>query len=344
MTHLLRARLEELLCAFPAVGVAVVGDFALDAYWVADMTRSELSRETPRFPLPIVQESYSPGAAGNVAANVAALGVRRVFAISILGDDWRGRILREELAQRGVEVGTLLTAPGRVTCAYIKPIRRGYNSEQEDARLDFDNYTPLAAETEDRLLATVADSLRYVGAVAVCDQMAQGVLTPRVREGLIRLAREHPHIFFCADSRYRIGLFSDMMLKPNELEAARAHRPDRQPQTLTRAELEAIGLELARQARRPVYITIGADGALLFADDRCEHLPAPRAQPPIDTVGAGDTFLSALCAGLAAGASPAEAGALANLATAVTIKKLNTTGTASPTELRAKYEEVQREW
>jgi rfaE bifunctional protein kinase chain/domain len=344
MTHLSRARLEELLRAFPALGVAVVGDFALDAYWVADMTRSELSRETPRFPLPIVQEAYSPGAAGNVAANVAALGVRRVFAISVLGDDWRGRILREELAQRGVDVSTLLTAPGRVTCAYIKPIRRGYNSEQEDARLDFDNYAPLTAETEDRLLATVADSLPHVRTVAVCDQMAQGILTPRVREGLIRLAREHPETFFCADSRYRIGLFRDMVLKPNELEAARARRPDRPPQAMERTELEAIGLELARQARRPVYITIGADGALLFDGDRVAHLPAPRAQPPIDTVGAGDTFLAALCAGLAAGASPAEAGALANLATAVTIKKLNTTGTASPAELRAKYEEVQGTW
>jgi rfaE bifunctional protein kinase chain/domain len=340
MMSLSRARLEGLLRAFPELGVAVVGDFALDAYWTADMTRSELSRETPRFPLPIVEERYSPGAAGNVAANVAALGVGRVFAISVLGDDWRGRILREELARRGVEVSTLLTAPDRVTCAYIKPIRRGYESEQEDARLDFDNYRPLAAEAEERLLAAVAACLPQVKAVAVCDQMAQGVLTPRVREGLIALAEEHPEVVFCADSRYRIGLFRAMVLKPNELEAARARRPNRSPHEISREELQAIGMELARQARRPVYITVGADGALLFHDDRLQHLPAPRAQPPIDTVGAGDTFLAALCASLAAGARPEEAGALANLATAVTIKKLHTTGTASPAELRAKYEEA----
>lgn len=340
MTHLSRARLEGLLHAFPGLGVAVVGDFALDAYWTADMTRSELSRETPRFPLPIIEERYSPGAAGNVAANVAALGVGRVFAVSVLGDDWRGRILREELARRGVDTSTLLTAPDRVTCAYIKPIRRGYESEQEDARLDFDNYASLAPEAEDRLLAVVKECLPHVKAVAVCDQMAQGVLTPRVREGLVRLAEEHPEVIFCADSRYRIGLFREMVLKPNELEASRARRPDRPPHEVSRAELQVVGMELARQARRPVYITVGADGALLFHEGRSQHLPAPRAQPPIDTVGAGDTFLAALCAGLAAGASPEEAGALANLATAVTIKKLNTTGTASPDELRAKYEEV----
>ena len=50
--------------------IGVIGDFCLDVYWHADMTRSELSRETPHFPLPIVQERLSPGGAGNVVANL----------------------------------------------------------------------------------------------------------------------------------------------------------------------------------------------------------------------------------------------------------------------------------
>ena len=41
--------------------IGVIGDFCLDVYWHADMTKSELSRETPHFPLPIVQERLSPG-------------------------------------------------------------------------------------------------------------------------------------------------------------------------------------------------------------------------------------------------------------------------------------------
>ena len=35
--------------------IGVIGDSCLDVYWHADMTKSELSRETPHFPLPIVQ-------------------------------------------------------------------------------------------------------------------------------------------------------------------------------------------------------------------------------------------------------------------------------------------------
>ena len=53
--------------------IGVIGDFCLDVYWHADMTKSELSRETPHFPLPIVQERLSPGGAGNVVANLLAL-------------------------------------------------------------------------------------------------------------------------------------------------------------------------------------------------------------------------------------------------------------------------------
>ena len=34
------------------------GDGCLDVYWHADMTRSELSRETPHHNLPVVQEVF----------------------------------------------------------------------------------------------------------------------------------------------------------------------------------------------------------------------------------------------------------------------------------------------
>jgi sugar/nucleoside kinase (ribokinase family) len=60
--------------------------------------------------------------------------------------------------------------------------------------------------------------------------------------------------------------------------------------------------------------------------------------PPVDTVGAGDTFLSALTLALAAGASAVEAAALGHLAAAVTIRKLGITGAASPTEILEAYE------
>ena len=63
------------------VKIAVIGDFCIDIYWYADMTKSELSRETPHFPLPVQKEVMSPGAAGNVANNIAALKIEKLYAL-----------------------------------------------------------------------------------------------------------------------------------------------------------------------------------------------------------------------------------------------------------------------
>ena len=72
------------------VRIGVLGDAALDVHWYADMKKSELSRETPHYPLPVVREEFSPGAAGNLAANVAALLPGRLDFCGVIGGDWRG--------------------------------------------------------------------------------------------------------------------------------------------------------------------------------------------------------------------------------------------------------------
>ena len=74
--------------------IGVIGDFCLDVYWHADMTKSELSRETPHFPLPVVRERMSPGGAGNVAMNLLALAPKAVHVIGVFGEDWRGHALQ----------------------------------------------------------------------------------------------------------------------------------------------------------------------------------------------------------------------------------------------------------
>lgn len=70
---LTREELKRRLEAVDGAKICLIGDFCLDIYWHADMRLSELSRETPHYPLPIVEERFSPGGAGNVACNIAAL-------------------------------------------------------------------------------------------------------------------------------------------------------------------------------------------------------------------------------------------------------------------------------
>jgi len=337
-----KERLREILRRCTALRLGVVGDLALDVYWYADMARSILSRETPRFPRPVVREAYAPGAGANVAHNLKALGVDQVTVFSVLGDDWRGVVLRQELARCGVVVQHLVISPTRSTTAYVKPILMGYDSQQEDARLDFENAEPLSPALEDALIRAVRQHLPGLDALLVADQLdVNGAITGCVREELNELAARYPGKPCVADSRRRIGLFRHMALKPNSMEALAAVYPDCAPQSVSRQELARIGQALSQRSGRPVFITLGEHGALVCAESQQRHLPAAPVRPPLDPVGAGDAFVAALAAALAADATPWEAGALANLAAAVTVEKLNQTSTASPDEILARYDLVQ---
>lgn len=337
-----RDRLKAILDACAPLRVGVIGDLGLDAYWYADMTQAQLSREAPLYGRPVVRETYTPGGAANVAWNLAALGVEAVYALGVLGADWRGDLLRRKLMEAGVHVEPVRVQEDWVTPLFGKVVLMAYGLQQEDARIDFVNTRPLATAAEDDLLARLTALLPQLHALVIADYQLVGVVTERVRAALNELAQHDPRVIFVADSREHIGCFASMVLKPNEIEAARLLFPDRHPDSVTLDDLAAMGARLQDQAGRPVYITLGAQGCLLF--EGAAHpvlLPAVPLPPPVDPVGAGDTFLAAIAACLAAGASPQEAGAIATLAAAVTVRKLRVTGTASPAEVLALYDALQ---
>ncbi|TFH16069.1 MAG: carbohydrate kinase, partial [Lentisphaerales bacterium] len=80
------------LCArFDSLRIGVLGDYCVDAYWLLDETAVELSLETGRPTHAVCAQQYSLGGAGNVAHNLAALGVGAVRAFGVVGDDVFGR-------------------------------------------------------------------------------------------------------------------------------------------------------------------------------------------------------------------------------------------------------------
>ena len=56
----------------------------------------------------------------------------------------------------------------------------------------------------------------------------------------------------------------------------------------------------ARSRRQTIIVTLGPDGAMAATPDTMFSVPALQVQP-VDTVGAGDTFVGYLAAGLDAG-------------------------------------------
>lgn len=318
-------KLSALFGPFGTLRAGVLGDFCLDVYWKADMRESVLSRETPHHPLPVVEERMSPGGAGNAAVCLAALEPSSVCAFGVTGPDWRGAALHGLLRTAGVQVSCLSKTAGVVTAAYIKPLRCGISDlVYEDPRIDFENRTPLPESEEERLLRALEAASRTLDVLLVLDQLQQGCVTPRVRERISALAGEGLRVV--VDSRDRIGLFRHAVLKPNHLEAERA--------TGERDALKAA-LSLSEQSQGPVVVTLGAKGCVIAEKGRILSIPGKRVPPPIDAVGAGDAFMSAFSLALAAGAGLQDAAALGNAASAVIIRKIGTTGTATREEIEA---------
>ena len=336
--YLTADRTAEILDRMDGARVALIGDLCLDLYWKADMRLSELSRETPHHPLPVVSERWSPGGAGNAACNLAALRPGRLTLLGVVGEDWRGGLLIGALEAAGIDCGRVVKSGQVVTNAYIKPLRAGISDVvYEDPRIDFENRAPLPAAIEGRLIEALDAAEKDFDVLLVSDQLEYGCVTGAVRRRVCEMGRAGKRVI--VDSRSRIGLYRDVIVKPNEVEASRAYGDGSavaDPAAMARLAMAASG-----RTGRVAVVTGGPLGCFVADGGKVARVPAPPTNGPIDTVGAGDTFLAALGAALAAGSDLREGAALANLASAVTIRKVGTTGTASRAEVLARAREAQ---
>ena len=331
-TPLEAGNLDDLLTRIADTRIAVLGDYCLDIYWFIDPSRSERSLETGLMTQPVREQRYTLGGAGNVVGNLAAIGCRRISVFGVVGNDPWGREMRRLLDAAGVDTQHLMTQDEEwATLAYDKP----HVDKQECPRLDFGNFNRLHAATARDLLERLGAMLGQVDLVIVNQQVLQGIHSPELRDGLVRLVADHPATTFIADSRHYTEAYSGCILKINDHEAARLTGVERAPDELVLRD-EALGAAEALHRRRgmPLFITRGDRGLLVAADGELTEIPGLQMIGQVDTVGAGDSVLAGVGAGLAAGAEAVPAGLLGNLAAGVTIQKLNQTGTASPDELR----------
>jgi rfaE bifunctional protein kinase chain/domain len=323
--------LRSLLDRITSAKIGVVGDFCLDAYWQIDPVARERSVETGKETIAVRSQRYSLGGAGNVATNLAALGARRIHALGVTADDLFGREMIRQMRKLGIHIGGLiLQDEGWQTPVYAKPYRRSV----ERNRIDFGRFNEPTRAVEKKLIATLRSEVSKLDAVIVNQQLPKSMFTPGVVRTLNDLARKSSDKIFLVDSRQRIPDFRSMICKLNATEAAALFgRNVRHNEQVSLSSLRTYAARFFRQFKKPVFITRGRLGLLLFDGKGAVEIPALKVRGRTDPVGAGDTVVAALTAALAAGASPAEAGALAMLAAAVTVQKIQQTGTATPKEI-----------
>ena len=327
-----RDQLEALLARTAGTRIGVIGDFCLDAYWVLDASLSEISVETGLATRPVRSQRYSLGGAGNVVNNLVTMGVRRVSAFGVLGDDPFGREMTRILEAASVDIGGIVVQQADWnTPVYVKPVEGG----TEQGRIDFGNANALAPAAGASLIAKLEGALGGLDLVIVNQQLLHGIHTPELRERLAGLIRSSSVPFIC-DSRTFSDSYGGAVRKLNDREALRLVGVDWDPgDQVPRADAERAAETLFGRWKTPVFLTRGARG--MFVRDRqgLHEVLGLQIVGRIDTVGAGDSALAGIAAALAAGADPVSAAMLGNFTAGVTVKKLFITGTASPEEILA---------
>jgi rfaE bifunctional protein kinase chain/domain len=328
------------------MGIAVIGDFFLDKYLEVDPALAEVSLETGLEARQVVSVRCQPGAAGTIVSNLCALGVGRVVCIGFVGDDGEGFELIRGLRNMGAETGDMLVRRDRLTPTYCKPVVREHGGRlRELERLDTKNRTPLPADLEDDLVASLRSIVPEVNAVIAQDQVQEpecGVVTARMRAALAELAAQHPRVVWFGDSRTRVGEYRDLIVKPNREEACAAVHSGSPAHDTDGALRCAAALSL--KVGRAVYLTLGSKGMAVVTPEGLQRIAAVPVTGEIDIVGAGDSATAGIVSALCAGASAVEAALIGNLVASITIQQVGTTGTATREQVAEQLARHQAIW
>jgi len=323
--------LKELLDKVKSARVAVIGDFCLDAYWFVDRSKSEISVETSRPTEPVLIQKYSPGGAGNVVNNLAAMGIGDIRAFGVVGNDPFGSEMVSIMKRSGINTTNILKQDKEwSTHVYIKP----HIGDDEQNRIDFGNFNKLSQETADRLLNNLRKGVPEVDLVIINQQVLSGIHTLYFRQKLVEIINSFPGKIFIADSRNFTDYYEGAFRKMNDSEAARLCGISKEPgDQVTYSEIISAAEKLYERYRKPLFITRGSRGSVVTDDKGISEIGSLMINSRTDTVGAGDSYLAGAAAALAAGYSIETAGELGTFAAGVTVQKLFQTGTATPEEI-----------
>ena len=358
-------RLKRLIPRLSGHRIGVLGDLMLDRYLWG--TASRLSPEAAVPVVDFVSQSECLGGAGNVGANLAALGARvEIFGViggeklfvanSGRGKNRRAKIISDEsgraflqcLKDAGISHAGVISDAQRVTTVKTRIIAR----HQQVVRVDRERRDPLAHETQEKLLRVLFSALKTLDALVVSDY-DKGLITDDFADRVLSAAHQLKVPVFVKPKTSR--LYAYRGARAIVCNAKEASFFVTQSLSDEKSFGEAGNSLLARFGCGAVVITRGEKGMSVFEESSSRHLHIPATsfeityarvgQPGVergasgrqvfDVTGAGDTVLSVLALAAASGAPLADAAMLANTAAGVVVGKLGTASVSKEELLHA---------
>jgi rfaE bifunctional protein kinase chain/domain len=307
-------RYREILERFDNVSVLVLGDLMMDEYLRGSVRR--ISPEGPVMVVEVESDEFKPGGAANVGNNLRALGAT-VRIAGVVGDDESGRLLRNEMAAWGIDVGGVFSDPTRPTTRKTRVIAQN----QQVLRVDREQTHPVSENVSDQLVKYVQETIGEVDAILVSDYR-KGVLSPDSAARCVQIARAAGKPLITNPKPSSAPWLSGAsVLSLNRAEAEELGRRRLNMENGAEDERsfgEALRAELDVDS---LVITWGARGLSYWKrDGEYRYVPAHRVEVA-DVAGAGDTTIGAMTLALLAGAAPYEAAVIANRAGACVVRK-----------------------
>ena len=319
------------------------------------------TRLSPEAAVPIVdfekQEQF-PGGAGNVAANLAALGAKvEIFGVvggKKAGEDEAGHALGGCLRERGISDNGVVADATRVTTVKTRIIAR----HQQIVRVDQERKDVLRRETEHKIFRKFAAVVKKLGGLVLSDY-DKGVITDSLSERVMGLCHKENVPVFVSPKRPR--LFAHRGARVVTCNLTEAGRFVTHSLNDEKAIEDALKNLLSHFGAGAVVITRGGEGLSVLEEGAKKPLRiaatsfevtyarvgksgverGATGRQVFDVTGAGDTVLSVLALAIAAGATVPDAAMLANTAAGVVVGKLGT-ATVSPQELEYALNELRQ--
>ncbi len=319
---------EEMLEALERIRltkgrVIVAGDVIYDVFTVGYPERE--SSEQKGVPvIKVTGRTKMPGGAGNVAANIVALGGQALL-ISAVGIGDTSRELTQLLKDKHILTEGLIHDQSRWTTRK----ERVLNGNQQMFCLAFETKDPVGGWVIEKAIETIETD---PSSIVVLSDYGRGMMS----EALIRRAiTARPDKRIITDVHVREGFDANclkgaFLIKPNRTEAA-ALAGTGQPNGHDQAE--EIARKLVDRFEANILLTRDHEGmTLATSTGEIEHFPALEKEA-VCVSGAGDTAVAAIALGLASDLSLREAVYLGCIAAAVAVKKPGT-ATVSPEEMK----------
>jgi rfaE bifunctional protein kinase chain/domain len=305
----------SILDRFANVKVLVVGDIMLDRYWWGTVRRI-----SPEAPVPVVdlkKNTFVPGGAANVAANVAGLGAT-AHLVGVAGTDNEADTLVDLLEGAGVSGDSIVRISNRPTSVKTRIIAHS----QQIVRVDQETTVEFSDDDRELIWEKISPLLPDADAVIISDY-AKGLLSPSLLWRVIDTSRSQGKMVLVDPKGKNYSRYTGAsLITPNRREAAEACNLDEDVPDMVNIAGNQLLNELDLSM---VMITQGEGGMTLFQKDKEPLHLGTAAKQIFDVTGAGDTVIACLGVALGAGQVFGDAARLANLAAGLVVEQVGTT-------------------